>query len=55
VGSADGRLYLIDRHSGKAVWQFDAGGTFSASAAAASGRVVVGNEDGVLYCFAAEK
>ena len=50
-GSQDGRVYGLDRQSGKEVWRYDAGGKISASPAVASGRLVIGSESGHLYCF----
>jgi outer membrane protein assembly factor BamB len=32
-------------------WTFDAGAGFDASPAVAGGRLVIGDEDGTLYCF----
>ena len=51
VGSADGRIYGLDLKTGEKVWSYDAGAAFSASPAVAQGRLVIGNEEGVLYCF----
>ena len=51
VGSSDGRLYALDRKTGKKVWEYEAGGDFVASPAVADGRLVIGNTDGTLYCF----
>jgi len=33
------------------VWQFEAGGSVSASPAVAGGRMVIGTDNGDLYCF----
>jgi len=33
------------------VWEFTAGAPLSASPAAAAGALVIGSQDGVLYCF----
>ncbi len=46
-----GRLYAVDVVSGKEKWQYQAGGTFLASPAIAKGKLIIGNEDGTLYCF----
>jgi len=46
-----GRLYAVDVISGEEHWQYQAGGTFLASPAIAQGKLVIGNEDGTLYCF----
>jgi outer membrane protein assembly factor BamB len=50
-GSADGRVYALALDSGDLVWKHDTGGGISASPAVAQGRLVIGNENGVLYCF----
>ncbi len=55
VGASDGRLYALDRKTGKKVWEYEAGGDFIASPAVAEGRLVIGNTDGTLYCFGAKK
>jgi outer membrane protein assembly factor BamB len=55
VGSTDGRLYGLDLESGDLVWSFDGGSAFTASPAVADGRLVIGNGDGVLYCFGEKK
>jgi len=46
-----GRLFAVDIVSGKEKWQYEAGGSFLASPAIAEGKLVLGNEDGTLYCF----
>ena len=51
VGSNDGMLYELDLASGKKTWEFVAGAPLSASPAAAVGALVIGSQDGVLYCF----
>jgi outer membrane protein assembly factor BamB len=51
VGSNDGNLYELNLKTGKKVWDFVAGAPLSASPAAAQGSLVIGSQDGVLYCF----
>jgi outer membrane protein assembly factor BamB len=51
VGSNDSRLYVLDLATGKRLFQFDAGAPLSASPALAGGRLVIGSQDGRLYCF----
>jgi len=46
-----GRLYAVDVVTGKEKWQYQAGGNFLASPAVAQGKLLIGNEDGTLYCF----
>ncbi len=50
-GSQDGRVYALDRRTGKEVWRYDAGGKIYASPAVAAGRLVIGSDVGKLYCF----
>jgi outer membrane protein assembly factor BamB len=51
VGSADGKLYVVDARTGKAVFEFEAGGPLSASPAVVNGRLVIGSADGKLFCL----
>ena len=37
--------------TGAKVWEFEAGGPLSASPAIAAGRLVIGTQDGKLYCL----
>ena len=41
----------LDLATGKKNWDFIAGAPLSASPAAAQGALVIGSQDGVLYCF----
>ena len=50
-GTIRGRFHAIDMTTGEEVWQTDVGGRFTASPALADGRLVIGNEDGALYCI----
>jgi outer membrane protein assembly factor BamB len=51
VGSNDGKLYAFDVATGKVVFEFEAGGPLSASPSVASGRLVIGSQDGKLFCL----
>jgi len=51
VGSSDGKLYVLDAQTGRKVWEYDTGDALTASPAIASGRLVIGAQDGKLYCF----
>ena len=53
VADAAGRIAVLDTRSGDPVWEFDAGGRFSAGPAVAAGRVVAASEDGTLWCLRA--
>ncbi len=46
-----GRLFGVGLKDGEERWTFEAGGSFKASPAVSEGRLVIGNTDGVLYCF----
>jgi len=51
VGSSDGNLYRLQLSDGKSVWKFTAGSAITASPAVRRGRLVIGTEDGAVYCF----
>lgn len=51
LGTSRGRLLGIDLQSGEETWSFEAGGRFIAAPSVSQRRLVIGNEDGVLYCF----
>jgi len=51
VGSDDGRLYVVTLAAGKALWSYEIGEPIESSPAVAGGRVVVGGNDGGVYCF----
>lgn len=55
VGSGDGHLYGLELATGKVIWDYESGSAFSASPAIGRGRMVIGDEDGTVYCFGAEK
>jgi outer membrane protein assembly factor BamB len=52
VGSDDGNLYALDLATGGERWRFEAGGAICASPAVGEGCLVIGTEQGVVYCFA---
>ena len=49
--SSDGHLYGLDAKSGQKQWEFDAGAAITSSPAVAAGRLVIGAQDGRIYCF----
>ena len=56
VGTIDGRLVALDRKTGAVVWSVQTtpkGGPYAITGAPriAGGRVVIGSQDGKLYCF----
>ena len=53
AASLGGRLHGLDLATGAELWTFEGASAFAASPAVASGRLVIGDTDGVLYCFAA--
>ena len=55
VGSSDGNLYSLKLSTGEETWKFEAGSPISASAAIGRGVLVIGTEDGVVYCFGEAK
>ena len=55
VGSSDGRLYVFDLKTGEKVSAFEAGAPITASPAIARGRLVIGADDGRIYCLGAKQ
>ena len=51
VGAGDGRFYVLDLKTGEKLWEFDTAAPLFASPAIADGKIVIGSQDGVLYCF----
>ena len=51
VADSAGKIAALDVTTGETVWEFDAGGGFSAGAAAAAGHVVIASDDGTVWCF----
>lgn len=51
VATQRGKLSLVDLASGKANWEYDAGGSFVAAPVVVDGKLLIGNTDGKLYCF----
>jgi len=51
VADSAGKLAALDAATGEPVWEFDAGGGFSAGAAMAAGHVVIASDDGTVWCF----
>ncbi len=50
-GGMDGRLYCVELADGKERWNYEVGAPISGSPAVADGRIVIGAEDGNVYCF----
>ena len=42
---------VLDLAAGAKIWEFNAGAPLSASPAIAGGRIVIGSQDGKVYCF----
>ncbi len=55
VADAAGKLAILDAATGAPLWEFDAGGGFTAGAAAAAGRIVIASDNGTVWCFAEER
>lgn len=49
--SGDGNLYCLDLKTGNKLWQHALGASVSASCAYGHGKLIVGNNDGAVYCF----
>ncbi len=50
-GTMNGAVRALRAGDGTQVWSYDTGSAISASPAVAAGRLVIGDLDGVLYCF----
>ena len=42
---------MLELATGKKVWTFEGDGSFVASPALAAGRMVIGCDSGLVYCF----
>ena len=51
VGSSDGRLYAIERSSGRVAWKFEVGDLVWTSPAVGDGTVYFGSHDGKIYAI----
>jgi len=54
VGSDDGRLYRLALETGKELWTYEIGQPLQSSPAVSAGRIVIGSNDGGVYCFGAK-
>ena len=54
VADAAGKIVALEAATGTKVWEFDAGGRFTAGPAIAGGRVVIASDDGTIWCFESE-
>ena len=50
-GSEKGVVRALDVVTGEETWRFETGSAVVASPAVADGRLVIGADNGVLYCF----
>src|SRR6185503_13859008 len=48
-GSADGRLYCLDKNDGRVIWKYKTGFEVDCSVAVINNRVYFGGEDGFFY------
>ena len=55
VGSSDGNLYVLDLVKGMLVQKTDLGGPITASPAVADNCLVIGTENGTIYCLGKEE
>jgi eukaryotic-like serine/threonine-protein kinase len=53
-GSLDGRLYCIESTTGKERWRYEIGSDVAASPAVSRGLIVIGANDGNVYCIGNE-
>jgi outer membrane protein assembly factor BamB len=50
-GSDDGFIYAVRAKDGEELWKYEAGQPVQTSACPAAGGLVMGADDGVIYCF----
>ena len=55
MGSNDGRLYIVRLKDGKLLSSFETDDSITASPAVVAGKIIIGSEDGTLYCLGAKK
>ena len=53
-GSKDGRFYCIESATGKERWRYEIGSDIESSPAVSRGMIVIGANDGNVYCLGAE-
>ena len=53
VNSNDERLYVIALKDGRELWNYEIGQPVASSPAVLEGKIIVGSEDGRVYCFGA--
>ncbi len=54
-GSWDGKVYALDKNTGVPLWAYQTGNYIMGSAAAAAtGEIIIGGGDGILYAFSPE-
>ena len=51
MGSGDGSIYAVNIKSGKEKWSFELGDNIRSSPAIVDGKLVIGCDDGKIYCF----
>ena len=51
VADSAGKIALLRTTDGEKLWEFDAGGGFTASPAVADGSLVIPSVDGTVWCF----
>ena len=50
-GGMDGRLYCVESGTGKERWSYEIGSDIASSPAVSNGLIVIGANDGNVYCF----
>jgi len=54
-GSDDGRLYVVSLADGRERWNYELGQPVQSSPAVVDGHLVIGCDDGFVYCFGAPR
>ena len=50
-GTTRGVFIGLDIANGKKMWEFETASSIVASPSVADGKIYIGTEDGILYCF----
>jgi outer membrane protein assembly factor BamB len=50
-GSDDGIVYMVSLQEGKQLWSYEIGQAVGSSPAVADEKIVIGSDDGNVYCF----
>ena len=52
---AQARVYVVSLENGEKLWSYEIGQPVGSSPAVVDGKIVIGSDDGGVYCFAARR